>query len=167
MIEQRNSTPLDDAPLPAGAAAGLVATIPMTIFMLLMHRLLPGWQKYALPPQQITQEMAQRTDLDQRLSQLQILGATLTLHFSYGAIMGSFYNAFTRKIAFPPILKGALFGLLVWAASYLGWLQVADFDAAAPEEPVKRNLLMISAHLIWGMVAGMVSHLLDSGRDGD
>jgi hypothetical protein len=32
-----------------GSVAGLIATIPMTLFMLLMQQVLPKWQKYALP----------------------------------------------------------------------------------------------------------------------
>ena len=43
-----------------GALAGVIATVPMTLFMLLMHRLLPKWQQYALPPERITTRLAKR-----------------------------------------------------------------------------------------------------------
>ena len=75
--------------------------------------------------------------------------------------MGSMYSTFTRKIQLPAALKGALFGLVVWGVSYLGWMPAAKFPTAASEEPARRNLLMIVAHLIWGAVTGMVVDLLE------
>ena len=57
-LQQRNFS------LFLGAIAGFLGTIPMTIFMLAMHRFLPKWQRYALPPQKITEELADRADLE-------------------------------------------------------------------------------------------------------
>jgi hypothetical protein len=42
------------------ALAGMIATFPMTMFMLLMGRFLPKWQHYNLPPEAITDELAER-----------------------------------------------------------------------------------------------------------
>ena len=137
-----------------GAAAGSIGTVPMTLFMFGAHRLLPGWQKYALPPEKITQEAAERADIE--LDKPQLLGASLVAHLGYGASMGSLYNTFARKVELPAIVKGAVFGVVVWAASYLGWLPVANFSVGAPEEPIKRNILMIGAHIIWGVTTALV-----------
>lgn len=136
-----------------GAAAGTVGTVPMTLFMFAAHRLLPGWQKYALPPEKITQETAERADI--HMNKPQLLGASLTAHLGYGASMGSLYNTFARRVALPAVIKGGLFGIVVWGASYLGWLPAANFSVAAPEEPVKRNVLMIGAHIIWGITTAV------------
>jgi uncharacterized membrane protein YagU involved in acid resistance len=126
----------------------------MTLFMLGAHRLLPGWQKYALPPEKITQEAAERADIE--LDKPQLLGASLVAHLGYGASMGSLYNTFARKVEVSAVVKGAVFGIVVWGASYLGWLPAASFSEAASEEPMKRNLLMIGAHIIWGMTTAVV-----------
>jgi uncharacterized membrane protein YagU involved in acid resistance len=53
-------------------------------------------------------------------------------------------------------LKGALTGLAVWAGSYLGWLPAAGILRPATRHPWRRNLLMIIAHVIWGVTLGEV-----------
>ncbi len=153
-------------PMPAslqlfgGTIAGLVATIPMTIFMLIMHRILPKWQRYALPPEEITKEMAERVEVRQYMDKQQLLGASLVSHFGYGATMGTLYATLTRRIALPPAFKGILFGLIIWAFGYLGWLPLAGFSEAATREPMRRNVLMIAAHIIWGSATGLLADVL-------
>src|SRR5947209_14345884 len=100
-----------------GALAGLVATLPMTLFMLLIHQLLPKWQQYALPPEEITDELAERADLKKHMDKEQKVGAALVAHFGYGAAMGALYSIFTNVIPLPAVMKGTLFGLVVWAGS--------------------------------------------------
>lgn len=147
-------------PLQAGTVAGFIATVPMTIFMLLMHSLLPRWQKSALPPEEITEEMAERAQIDLKQDKVKLLSLSLVAHFSYGASMGSLYALLTRKISLPAVLKGTLFGLVIWTASYLGWLPLGRFSSAAPEETLQRNLLMIVAHVIWGSVTGIMTDVV-------
>ncbi len=143
-----------------GVIAGAIGTVPMTLFMLAMHRLLPQWQRYALPPEEITHEAAERTHVRKHMTKQQFLGVTLVSHFGYGASMGLLYSIFIEPLPFATIFKGALFGLLVWAASYLGWLPAAKFPVAAPEEPLRRNTLMIAAHLLWGTATAVVDDVL-------
>src|SRR6188508_239336 len=50
----------------------------------------------------------------------------------------------------PRAAEGALYGVGVWGASYLGLLPGAGLYPAATDESAGRNALMISAHLIWG-----------------
>ena len=64
-------------PLLRGATAGFIGTIPMTIFMLAMHRFLPKWQRYALPPEEITDELADRASLEKHMDQQERVGAAL------------------------------------------------------------------------------------------
>ncbi len=137
-----------------GAVAGSLGTVPMTLFMLAAHRLLPGWQKYALPPEKLTQEVTERANIE--LDKPQLLGASLVAHLGYGASMGSLYNMFARKVELSAVVKGVVFGVAVWAASYLGWLPAANFSEAASEEPTKRNVLMIGAHIIWGVTTALM-----------
>ncbi|GHO85608.1 hypothetical protein [Dictyobacter formicarum] len=141
-----------------GAAAGATATIPMTLFMLAAHKFLPRWQKDALPPEKITAEMTERANVS--VDKPQLLGGSLAAHLGYGATMGSLYMTFTSKWAFPPLLKGSLFGLGIWAGSYMGWLPAGKFAAAGTNETQQRNILMIIAHLIWGGVTGVLADKL-------
>ncbi len=133
-----------------GAVVGFVATIPMTLFMLLMHRLLPKWQKYALPPEAITHELSERVDLAKHMDKPLLLGATVVSHFAYGTVMGMIYSVTAQRLPLPAILKGILFGVGVWVGSYLGLLPALNISQSGDKEPWRRILLMIGAHIIWG-----------------
>ncbi len=85
----------------------------------------------------------------------------LTAHFAYGAGAGAVYGPVSRVVPLPPVIKGAVYGLLVWAASYMGWLPVMDMPEAATDETAKRNAMMIVAHLVFGSVLGVLADLLD------
>src|SRR5437588_2486279 len=95
----------------SGALAGFIGTAPMTAFMLLTQRFLPKGQRYALPPEIITEELAHRAHMRHHMNKPQVLGATLISHFGYGAAMGALYNLLAKKLPLPSIVKGLLFGL--------------------------------------------------------
>lgn len=160
MVREHNILELPfTVPSIIGAAAGGVATIPMSLFMLAAHKFLPTWQRDALPPEKITGEIAERANLT--LTKQQLLGGSLTSHIGYGSSMGTLYMTFAHKWALPPVVKGSLFGLGVWTVSYLGWLPIARFEEAGTNETQQRNMLMIIAHLIWGSVTGIVVDQLE------
>lgn len=147
-------------PLLSSGLAGFLATLPMTIFMLLTQRFLPRDQRYDLPPEIIVKELAQRAHVRQHMNKLQILAATLVSHFSYGAAMGMFYSPLSKKLSLPSAIKGGIFGLFIWAANYLGLLPLLGMSERAPREPGRRNLMMIGAHLIWGSFLALVADTL-------
>ena len=146
----------DVSSLMSRALAGFIGTIPMTIFMLLMHRLLPNWQKYALPPEAITHELSERIDLDKYMNKQQLLAATLVSHFGYGTVMGMLYGMMMYRLSLSTMVKGILWGLAVWAVSYLGLLPALGISQSAEKEPWKRIALMIGAHVIWGASLGAI-----------
>ncbi len=140
-----------------GAAAGFVATAPMTLAMLVMHKLLPWPERYSLPPAQITTKAARKvTGLWQQPDRSQRLWLTLLTHFAFGAGAGAIYGllAGQKKLTLPPLVSGNGFGLIVWASSYLGWLPASKILPHASDQPLRRNVLMIVAHLVWGSVTG-------------
>jgi hypothetical protein len=142
-----------------GATAGLLATVPMTAVMLAGHRALPRHERYPLPPAEITAQAAETAAdaADAAPPDPEALTAlTLAAHFGYGAATGALY-----ALAVPPApgvaagaLRGAGWGLAVWAGSYLGWLPAARILKPATEHPARRNALMIGAHLVWGAALG-------------
>lgn len=144
-----------------GTLSGILATIPMTLFMLLMQRILPKWQQYALPPERITTELAARANVAQEMDKPQRIGTALVSHFGYGGNMGALYVPFARKLALPPAAKGAIFGFLVWVGNYLGLLPALKMSEAAPQQPLRRNVLMIAAHLVWGTTLGVTEDVLE------
>jgi hypothetical protein len=144
-------------PILGGAVAGAVATGPMTLFMVAAHRYLPLHQRTSLPPKAITMDLLNRVNLKQHMNRKQRKRATWLAHVAYGTGVGATYGSFSRAIPLPPPIKGVVFGLLVWASSYLGWLPAFDVSGSAPDQPMRRNLLMIGAHVVWGAVAGPIA----------
>jgi uncharacterized membrane protein YagU involved in acid resistance len=134
-----------------GAAAGLIATIPMTLFMRFAWRQLPTNEQYALPPRQITRNFFGPWRF-WRMSRGKQAALTLALHFLFGAATGSLYGILEDKVPVQASIKGLLAGMVVWAGSYLGWVPMLDVMPPATRQPWRRNVMMIVAHLIWGLV---------------
>jgi uncharacterized membrane protein YagU involved in acid resistance len=137
-----------------GALAGFIATAPMSISMAVGWRLLPKREKYHLPPRLITEEMTEQVGIEDHLNENEMIGLTIFSHFGYGAAFGAIYALFEHRIPAHSSLKGALTGVALWAGSYLGWLPAMGILTPATRHPWRRNLLMIIAHVIWGVVLG-------------
>lgn len=137
-----------------GALAGFLATAPMSLTMLIGWQLLPRREKYHLPPRMITEEIAERVGLEDHLKESELIGLTVFSHFSYGALFGWIYALFEHRIPFAANLKGVLTGLAIWIGSYLGWLPALGILTPATHHPWRRNLLMIAAHVVWGVTLG-------------
>jgi uncharacterized membrane protein YagU involved in acid resistance len=147
-----------------GAVAGFVGTAPMTAFMVIGWRLLPAHEKYPLPPRQILGEVTERLGVADRMSEGGLVAATLVSHFSYGALFGSMYALFEQKVPSESSMKGALAGLALWVGSYLAWLPALGILPPATRHPWRRNLLMIVAHLIWGVTMSEVARKLNAKK---
>ena len=146
--------------LSQGALAGMAATLPMTIFMHSAWKRLPEQEKYALPPRQVTRKVIKTV---RKSSERKQRALTLFLHFMFGALAGSIYEAVEEKVPVSPAVKGPLAGMAVWTGSYLGWIPALGILPSAIEHPWRRNLLMIVAHLIWGLSLSVLARMFNSG----
>ncbi len=144
----------------SGAIAGFIGTAPMTVFMLVTQRFLPKGQRYALPPEIITEELAHRAHVRHHMNKQLVLAATTVSHFGYGTAMGALYSPLGKKLPLPGIVKGVIFGVLVWAASYLALLPMSGMLESGQREPAQRNLMMIAAHVVWGAAMGATADTL-------
>jgi uncharacterized membrane protein YagU involved in acid resistance len=154
MTASESNVNLSGRNLLRGAAAGWIATLPMTITMLSGWMLLPKRERYPLPPREIVGVLAERLGQEEKFSDDALMGVTLFSHFLYGAMAGSVYTALEKRVALKDSWKGSLAGLLLWAGSYLGWLPLVRILKPATQHPWRRNVLMIVAHLVWGMTLG-------------
>jgi uncharacterized membrane protein YagU involved in acid resistance len=145
----RKATEIGKA-LATGAAAGAAASIPMSWAMELMHRFLPPEERHALPPREITERMTRALGIRKHLDQEQRLWLSLAAHMGYGAGVGAIYAAIAAHVPGRPLLKGTTFGVMVWAGSYLGLLPAMGVMSPATQHPMRRNALMIVAHLVFG-----------------
>jgi uncharacterized membrane protein YagU involved in acid resistance len=149
-------------PYLAGAIGGMLAAAPMTLVMEVQFRRLTRSQRYPLPPRELTEAMERRAGVVDALSEQTRVVSSLAAHFAYGALTGAAYPLFAGRRVGHPALHGSMYGVFVWAASYLGWVPAAGILAPATEHPAQRRRLMIVAHLVWGAVMALIMRRLDS-----
>jgi hypothetical protein len=138
-----------------GAIGGIVGTAAMTAAMRRLHRRLPRQDRYPLPPREITERTVPPP------SEEAARDLTLLAHFAFGAAAGSLMSA--RRVPGPA--GGSAWGLIVWLASYLGWVPGARILRPATSHPARRNRLMILVHFVWGSVAAVTAkELLEARR---
>jgi hypothetical protein len=149
----------------AGAVGGALAGAPMVVAMKALQQSAPSARRRALPPQQITLALARRVGLARKLDTRGRYATTAAAHFGYGSAAGALYPYASRVLPGPTALKGALFGVGLWAGSYLGWLPATGVLRSATREPVGRNAMMIGAHVVWGIATAVTAErLIARGR---
>jgi putative membrane protein len=154
---------LPDPPaLARGAVAGAAATAPMTAFMLATFRLLPPAEQYPLPPREITSQLRSRSGLLFPAAEAPAVLAAVGAHFAYGATAGMLLGGVRSRAVGAAAGHGALLGLGIWLASYLGLLPALKLQRPATEHPAGRTALMVAAHLVWGACAGALVHRLEA-----
>jgi uncharacterized membrane protein YagU involved in acid resistance len=129
-----------------GALAGMVGTAAMTAAMRALHRRLPPQQRYPLPPREIIQKVLPEP-AERGLTEEHRQSLTMAGHFGYGAATAALYAAAGAPASAG---LGALYGVLVWGGSYLGWIPGMRILEPATRHPAQRNGLMIACHLVWG-----------------
>ena len=154
--DEASGAPAFAVRLAKGALAGLVATVPMTVTMVLLQRLLPKRLRYPLPPEQITLRVIADKGAISHLDDPERTIATGILHFGIGTLAGAIYSVAAKLIPAPNVARGIGFGLLVWLTGYMGWLPALGILQPATKHPAQRNALMITAHVVWGSVTGLL-----------
>lgn len=147
-----------------GALGGLSATIPMTAVMLALYRMLPADERYGIEPRLVTEgllsKLSNRHDGDRydvRLTERQRVALTSLLHLAYGTSAGAVWVALDRRTIDSPLVHGALGGLAVWAAGYLGWLPALRIVPPEYRRPAGRAVENVASHLVWGICTAEVA----------
>jgi hypothetical protein len=147
-----------------GALAGLVATAPMTAVMELLHESLPGADRVPLPPREIAMKVADEAGIRKQMDENERTAMTISSHLAYGAAAGALYPPLARRIGLHPVFGGIGFGVAVWAGSYMGWLPGVGLMPAASEQPSHRNVIMFTAHMVWGAVLGVTAEAFSTSK---
>lgn len=135
-----------------GVVASFIATGPMTWTIRALQQFVPKRAGDRIPPRQITEATLEKADLETAAEPAKNAAATLA-HYGFGASAGALMSLAVQASPLPRPVTGALYGLAVWGGSYLGWLPAAGLRRSATREPSERNVQMIAAHLVWGVVA--------------
>lgn len=64
------------------------------------------------------------------------------------------------------VVEGAVYGVGVWTASYLGWVPTSGLLGSALRQTRSRVRLMVLAHLVWGPATALLARQLESTRRG-
>ena len=130
--------------LALGAVAGAAATFVMQGMMMASGKLLPE----SRPPikKDPGEFMIDKVPLPESVRPL----AAKSLHLGYGMTSGVLYGA-VRSGPGAPLLEGALLGLGVWAAGYLGWLPATDLMPPINEHEPQQIIVPIVQHAIFGV----------------
>ena len=140
-----------------GAAAGCSATFPMTLVMDAWLKELPQQEQYPLPPRPVAIGALQSIGAAERMTDSERSTATIVGHFTMGTAAGACFGIVKDYIPLPAGIKGPAFGLAVWAANYAGIIPGLGLLSPPTRHPLRRTLLMIGAHLVWGGVTGMLA----------
>lgn len=151
----------------SGLYSGLIATGPMTLFMMGAHEGLPEGEKSPLPPATLSLQLLERAIRRPGLSQNAQTALTVSSHFAYGSAAGVLYSqTFGRMRSLPPVARGVAYGAVFWAANYLGLSPALRMRADGTEMPARRNAMMFGAHLVWGAALGYAEdRLRRSGKE--
>jgi len=143
-----------------GGIAGFVGTMAMTAAMRRLHAKLPEKERYPLTPREIIDSGSKQLDVP--LSDEAAKDVTTVAHFAYGAAMGALIAALNPD---PGKKGGAAAGLVVWLASYMGWIPAVGTLEPATRHPARRNALMIAAHFVWGTATASAMRELKLARE--
>ena len=146
-----------ESTLLAGALDGLIATVPMTAVMEMLHDRLPADERYPLPPAELAEQVSGQPAGRGALGQGEGRAQALALHFAVGAAAGALYGPLAERLRPAPVLGGVAYGMAVWTAGYLGILPSLGLLRPATEHPPRRTALMIAAHIVWGTALGLLA----------
>ncbi len=144
----------DVGALGEGALGGLVGTAAFT-----------GWMKGAqrvgllgeLPPRKIARVALE--SVTAAPSKTAVDWTTAVTHLGFGAATGAAFGVISRKLGVPvsPIAQGAVWGGLVWAASYAGWVPALHIMPSPKRDRPGRPWVMFLGHLVFGGLLGAIA----------
>jgi uncharacterized membrane protein YagU involved in acid resistance len=111
-----------------------------------------------LPPATLTKQILDKTGAGS-LGPASLENATMASHLGFSLAAGVIYS-WVNSLAGAPadrlgaIGRGTAFGVFVWSASYLGWIEVLGLRPRATNLKPARNAMMFINHLLWGAALG-------------
>ncbi|MEJ7730599.1 MAG: DUF6789 family protein [Polyangiaceae bacterium] len=107
-----------------------------------------------LPPRKITDRALEAVGIGGAPRPARAVAAPAN-HLAFGRACGALYASLGRARRFAPEpIPGILFGTLVWAVSYAGWVPAARILPPPQDDDPERVATMVGAHLVYGAVLG-------------
>ena len=147
-----------------GAAAGLAATVPMTIAMEALRTWLPQEQHRSMPPREIVDRAVAKTGEAENVGEGDRVVITTAAHLAFGTAAGAVYGALFGS-QHRSVVSGIGYGLAVWAFSYGVGMPSLGLHPSAVNDTQDRNEVLIGSHIVWGAVLGALSAGSEGGRE--
>jgi uncharacterized membrane protein YagU involved in acid resistance len=81
-------------------------------------------------------------------------------HLLYGAAAGALYGLIQDELRLPAALAGPVYGLVVWAAGYLGWMPASGVLPQPWRQQAGEALVPVVAHVVYGATLGAVERVI-------
>lgn len=137
-----------------GLWAGIFASSVMSIFVMKYFEWLPKFEQSPLPPAKLTDDIETTVAPRSENPELRSFNS-LVSHFAYGIAAAELYSHLAPSLKAPPAIKGIGFATALWAGSYLGWIPFVGYRPSAFRLTLDRNVMMVAAHVIWGLTAAV------------
>jgi hypothetical protein len=132
----------------AGAVAGIIATGPQSA-VVWGGRAAGIYQRR--PPPEVVAEGPTNAAVEAGVLPSQLWRpAMLAEHIGYGAAGGICFSIVSRIVRPAPI-AGLVTGLVIWKASYDGWIPALRVMPPPEEDEAGRQITMVVAHIAYGL----------------
>lgn len=130
-----------------GAAAGAIATVPMSAAMLIARE---AGQMGRYPPEIIADKALHTAGAQPSGTEKD--ATALFAHFAFGAAAGALFGLMYHRAnaSGTPLVAGIGYGLAVYATSYAGWIPAADIMPSPTHDRPGRQPSMATAHVVFG-----------------
>jgi hypothetical protein len=133
-----------------GGAAGIVATVAMSAWQAAGQLTGPYGEQ---PPKRLVRAASRALGRPARRHGPVVWPATVAAHLGFGAGCGALYAAVLPRST---AVRGAAFGLVVWVASYAGWIPAVGVLPPPHRDNARRVWTMLTGHVIYGAVLGAI-----------
>jgi Na+/proline symporter len=142
----------DVAALIDGGIGGCIGTVVMSAVMLAAEK--AGFMDRQ-PPEEIAGAALDAAGMTDRAEETEDVLAVLG-HFGFGIAAGALFGLLHRRLRLPipAALHGVVFGSLVWAASYKGWIPALGIMPPPERDQPGRPTSMVLAHWFYGGTLG-------------
>jgi len=132
----------------AGSAAGAVATVPMSGWMLAGQVVTAHGEQ---PPKRLVRGLAHNAGMPAKRRGVATALATAAAHLGFGAGCGAVYGTVISRSS---VFRGVAFGLGVWTISYAGWIPALDLLPPPHRDRPGRAWTISTAHVVYGAALG-------------
>ena len=136
-----------------GVIGGCVATAAMSVVMLAAEK--TGVMDRQ-PPEEIAEAALEAVGVPPDRTGATEDAVALLAHFGFGATTGALFGVLHRRLRppIPPVVHGIVFGSLIWAVSYKGWIPAMGIMPPPERDQPGRPATMLLAHWVYGGTLG-------------